>query len=313
MILQSGLNVRAVMFPEGEDPDSYARKSGPPVFREYLKENTKDFISFKTALFAREARQDPIARAKTIREIVASIAKIPDGVQRVVYIKETSNQLGIDESVLVSELNKILISERRKRKTDYREPDIMLVEKSVDVPPELAKFTTESIRLQEKESIRLLINYGLNEIEEELLLYEFLLSELEDVEFQTPVYRTIFETFKDNLKKGHVLDADYFLKNSPEEIKKEVVDMVANPYEISENWQHKRIFVPTEKDLLNRSVFENIIRLKYRIVSRLIEENIDEIREMDQPAEVDRLLRINMELKKIKSELGKKLGIVVAS
>jgi DNA primase len=114
MILQSGLNVRAVMFPEGEDPDSYARKTGPSAFRDYLKENTRDFISFKTALYAREAHQDPIARAKTIKEIVESIAKIPDGVQRVVYIKETSNQLAIDESVLVTELNKILISERKK-------------------------------------------------------------------------------------------------------------------------------------------------------------------------------------------------------
>ena len=89
--------------------------------------------------------------------------------------------------------------------------------------------------------------------------------------------------------------------------------MVANPYEISGNWRQKRIYVPTEKELLNRSVFENIIRLKYRIVSRLIEENIDEIRDLKDQEETDRLLKVNMELKKIKSELAKKLGIVVAS
>ncbi|MBR9998576.1 MAG: DNA primase [Cyclobacteriaceae bacterium] len=313
MILQSGLNVRAVMFPEGEDPDSYARKIGPSGFKEYLKDNTRDFISFKTALFAREAQQDPITKAKTIKEIVASIARIPDGVQRAVYIKETSVLLAIDESVLISELNKILISERQKRKSDAREPDISLIEKTAETTLDRSKSSTESIRLQEKESIRLLINYGLNEIEEEILLYEFILSELEDVEFQTPVYRTIFDTFKENLKKGHVLDADYFLKYGPEEVKKEVVDLVANPYEISVNWQNKRIFVPTEKDLLSRSVFDNIIRLKYRIVSRLIEENIEEIRELKKHDETDHLLKVNMELKKIKSELAKKLGIVVAS
>jgi DNA primase len=215
--------------------------------------------------------------------------------------------------VLIAELNKILINERRKRKRDTDEPDISLIEKTTREDPDLTKFTTESIRLQEKESIRLLINYGLNEIEEEILLYEFILSELEDVEFQTPVYRTIFDTFKENLKKGHVLDADYFLKNGPEEVKKEVVDMVANPYEISENWKNKKIYIPTEKELLNRSVFDNIVRLKYRIVSRLIEENIEEIRTIKQPDEIDRQLKVNMELKKIKSELAKKLGIVVAS
>jgi DNA primase len=313
MILQSGLNVRAVMFPEGEDPDSYARNTGPAGFREYLKDNTRDFISFMTGLLAREAQQDPITKARTIREIVASIAKIPDGVQRVVYIKETSQLLSIDESVLIAELNKILIAERRKRPVDTYEPDIALVEKTAEGEPDITKFSLESIRLQEKESIRLLINYGLNEIEEEILLYEFILSELEDVEFQTPVYRTIFDTFKENLKRGHVLDADYFLKNGPEEVKKEVVNLVANPYEVSENWKNKKIYIPSEKELLNRSVFDNILRLKYRIVSRLIEENIDEIREIKQTEEIDRLLKVNMELKKIKSELGKKLGIVVAS
>lgn len=313
MILQSGLNVRAVMFPEGEDPDSYARKIGPADFKDYLKENTRDFISFKTGLLAREARQDPITKAKTIKEIVASIAKIPDGVQRVVYIKETSRLLAIDESVLITELNKILISERQRRKTDLLEPDVTLIEKTTEEVSDLTKFSTESIRLQEKESIRLLIIYGLDEIEEEILLYEFILSELEDVKFQTPVYRTIFDTFKENLKKGHVLDADYFLKNGPDDVKKEVVDLVANPYEISENWRNKKIYVPSEKDLLNQTVFDNIIRLKYRIVSRLIEENIEEIKEIKQHEEIERMLKVNMELKKIKSELARKLGIVVAS
>jgi DNA primase len=312
MILESGLNVRAVMFPEGEDPDSYARKMGPADFKDYLNEHKRDFISFKADLLARESHQDPIAKAKTIKEIMASIAKIPDGVQRAVYIKETSRLLSIDESILITELNKILISERRKTKTSSREPDISLVEQASEVV-DLKNFTQESIRLQEKESIRLLINYGLNEIEEELLLYEFILSELDDVEFQTPVYRSIFETFKENLKKGHVLDADYFLKNGPDEIKKEVVDMVANPYELSANWENKRIYVPSETELLNRSVFDNIIRLKYRIVSRLIEDNIEELKEISNPDEIDRLLKVNMELKKIKSELAKKLGIVVAN
>jgi DNA primase len=313
MILESGLNVRAVMFPEGEDPDSYARKTGQAGFKEYLIGHTKDFISFKAALLAREARQDPIAKAKTIREIVASISKIPDGVQRAVYLKETGRLLSIDESVLIAELNKILIEERKRRKTETREPDISLIEKTAEEAPDLRNFTNESIRLQEKESIRLLINYGLNEIEEELLLYEFILSELEDVEFQTPVYRSIFETFKENLRNGQVLDAEYFLKNGPDEVRKEVVDMVANPYEVSINWENKRIYVPTEKELLNKSVFDNIVRLKYRFVSRLIEDNIQEIKDGNQPDEIDRLLKINMELKKIKSELGRKLGIVVAN
>ncbi len=312
MILQSGLNVRAVMFPEGQDPDSFARKLGPAAFREYILENTRDFISFKAGLYSREVHQDPITKAATIKEIVASIAKIPDGLQRAVYIKETGTLLSIDESILISELNKILLSERNKRKVDTSAPDITLIEKTTKESKDYTKITEERIRLQEKESIRLLINYGLNEIEEELLLYEFIISELEDINFQTPVYKTIFETFKENLKKGHVIDADYFLKYGAENVKKEVVDLVANPYEISANWSIKNIYVPTEKELLSKSVFDNIIRLKYQIVSRLIDENITEIKENKQTDDLDRLLKINIELKKIKSELAKKLGIIVA-
>ncbi len=316
MILQSGMNVRAVMFPEGEDPDSYARKLSPNEFRDYLTDNTTDFISFKVGLFVRDAQDDPIKKASTIKEIVASIAKIPDPVQRSVYIKETGNLLSIDETVLVSELNKILISQRKKKTEPDNRPDAELLEKTLgDQPsdiPVAEDLSKESIRLQEKESIRLLINYGLNEIEEEQLLYEFLLTELEDIEFQTPVYREIFEIFKENLKEGHVIDSKYLIENAPDDIKNEVIDLVTNRYEISENWSNKKVYVPVEKELLSKSALDNILRLKYRIVSRLIDENQKELKTQEQPGEIERLLKVNIELKKIKSELARKLGIIIA-
>ncbi|MGD9329138.1 MAG: DNA primase, partial [Cyclobacteriaceae bacterium] len=178
MILASGLNVRTVIFPDGEDPDSYARKIGSAGFKGYLESNVKDFISFKAELFARDALKDPIKKAQTIRDIVQSISKIPDPVLRSIYIKETSGKLRIDEAVLIAELNKILIAERNKAKNQPPPlPDIELIEKSIDVQHEPVHEVEESIKLQEKESIRLLINYGLNKIEEEHHLYEFLLKE----------------------------------------------------------------------------------------------------------------------------------------
>ena len=149
----------------------------------------------------------------------------------------------------MSELNKIFISERNKRKTDRQQPDLELIENTIESVSEPENYLKESIRLQEKESIRLLINYGLNRIEEEHQLYEYLLSELEDVEFQTPIYKEIFDTFKDHLKKGQVIDANYFIQNSSAEIKNEIIDMVTKRYEISENWISKKILVPKEEDL----------------------------------------------------------------
>ena len=312
MILASGLNVRTVIFPDGEDPDSYARKIGAAEFKGYLESNVNDFISFKAELFARDALKDPIKKAQTIKDIVQSISKIPDPVLRSIYIKETSGKLRIDESVLIAELNKILIAERNKVKNlPPPPPDIELVEKTLDVQQEQVNKVEESIKLQEKESIRLLINYGLNKIEEEHHLYEFLLKELEDVEFQTPVYNAILEIFKDQLKEGHIIDADYYIQNSPQEIKNEVIDLITQRYEISDNWGSKKIYVPKEEELLNRSAYENIIRLKHKVIKKLLDDNMKEMKRLKDDDEIERLQKVNIELNKIKVELGKKLGIIV--
>ncbi len=312
MILASGLNVRTVIFPDGEDPDSYARKIGSEEFKRYLESNVNDFISFKAELFARDALKDPIKKAQTVKDIVQSISKIPDPVLRSIYIKETSGKLRIDESVLIAELNKILIAERNKVKNQPPPlPDIELIEKSIDVQQEPVLEVEESIKLQEKESIRLLINYGLNKIEEEHHLYEFLLKELEDVEFQTPVYNKILEIFKDQLKEGHIIDADYYIQNSTPEIKNEIIDLITQRYEISNNWGNKKIFVPREEELLNRSAYENIIRLKHKIIKKLLADNMKEMKRLKDDDEIERLQKVNIELNKIKVELGKKLGIIV--
>jgi len=313
MILQSGLNVRAVIFPDGEDPDSYSRKIGPHAFKEYLDSNTKDFISFKAELYSKDASKDPIKKAETIKEIINSISKIPDPVLRSIYIKETGVLLKIDESVLLSELNKIFISERNKKRIQTQQPDTELIENAIESISEPPNQLEESIRLQERESIRLLINYGLNRIEEEHQLYEYILSELEDVEFQTPLYKEIFDIFKEHLKKGQVIDANHYIQNSREEIKNEVIELVTKRYEISENWLSKKIIVPREEELLTKSAFENIIRLKHRIIKRLLEENTNEIGKLTDSEEVIRLQKVNIELNKIKTDLGKKLGITISA
>lgn len=219
--------------------------------------------------------------------------------------------LRIEESVLIAELNKIFITERNKRKNLPPEPDITLIEQSIDVQHDKINGVEESLKLQERESIRLLINYGLNKIEEEHHLFEFLLQELEEVEFQTPIYNKIFLIFRENLKEGHIIDADYYLEHASEEIKKEVIDMITNRYEISDNWEHKKIYVPREEELLSRSAYENIIRLKHKIIKKLLDENMNEIKQLEDEDEIEKLQRVNIELNKIKVDLGKKLGIIV--
>src|SRR5687767_11707975 len=124
LVLKGGLNVRIVLLPDGEDPDSFSRKSGSTEFKKYLRDHTQDFISFKIGLYSKEASHDPIRKAEAIREIVASIGVIPDPIKRSVYIQETSQLLKISEAVLFTELNKLLIQERDKKVQDRARDEV---------------------------------------------------------------------------------------------------------------------------------------------------------------------------------------------
>ena len=314
MILEQGLNVRACVFPDGEDPDSYARKLGRSDFQQYLDTHTVDFIRFKTDLFTRNAKDDPIKKAESIREIISSISYISDPIKRAIYLRECSNQLQMDENTLYAQLNSIIRerSKKPKERGNYREEQV--------AEPELAEMLEESklseyqiISLQEKESIRLLLNYSLNVIEEEYKLYEFMLNELEDLEFQTPIFAQILTIFKEKLEQDQVINAEYLIKNGSEEIKATVIDLVSEKYVISINWNEKfEIYVPHEQEILKSVAFSNVFRLKFRVIKKLIKENMDKLKSATVPSEQEKLMLIHQELKRSEMEAARVLGNVIA-
>ncbi|UII24625.1 DNA primase [Fulvivirga maritima] len=314
MILQAGMNVRVVVFPEGEDPDSYSRKLGTSEFKKFLEDNTKDVISFKAALLAKEAARDPLKKAESIKEIVGSIAKMPDPIVRSVYVKETSNKMGIEESILFSELNKILIGDRRKQdKKDFKKGDQHdVLHTVIEEKTPTGVDAKESLAVQERESIRILLNYGFNEIEEEYHLYNYLLEQLEEVEFITPIYKEILEEFKKELANGKVVDGQYFIQNGSPEVKKLVVDLISERHDISNNWNDKyEIFVPRENDILENVVFTNVLRLKFRVIQQLVLDNLAKMKEAKDEESEEYHFKIHAELKKSEMEIAKSLGIVV--
>lgn len=313
MILEAGLNVRAVVFPDGEDPDSFSRKVGDVEFNKYLKHAAQDFISFKVGLFVKEAGDDPIKKAGTIREIVESISKIPDGIKRSVYLKEASGLLDMDEQVLITEQNKILIQKRKEKKEPAQDANAHLAQElaaAVETKQEIESINP--VKLQERESIRLLINYGLNQLEEDYQLHAYLLQELHGIEFETPVYREILEVFRQQLEKGTVPDSQFFIRNGSEAIKSEIVNLVTDRYALSPNWSDKyHIHVPNELELLHDVAYSNILRLKFRIVRKLIKENMQEMKHTLDEGEVERLQMVHQELKKNEMEIAKLLGNVL--
>lgn len=317
MILERGLNVRVVMFPEGEDPDSYARQLGTAGFQAYIKEQTTDFIRFKAELLSEDAANDPIKKAGMIREIVESISIIPDPVQRSVYIKETSDLLEIAENVLIAEQNKFLLKKRKDQ--SYKAERATEQQLGLDqiVMPEDMKEPqlnlSQIITIQEKESIRMLITYGLHEWED-ANVHEYILSELDEVDFETPVYKEILDIYKDRLSKGEIVNAEYFIHHASKHIATEVVDMITERYMISNEWEDKyQIIIPDEEAVLNSMVMGNILRLKLRVVQKMISTKMDEMKNAqgDDSAE-DEVLKKLSTLKQAEMHLADQLGIVLS-
>lgn len=316
LVLKGGLNVRVVLLPDGEDPDSFSRKMGSTAFQEFLRAHSKDFISFKTDLLAVEASADPIKKAEAIREIVTSIALIPDPIKRSVYIKETSNLLQIQETVLVTELNKILIQERRKREQEKiregsNEPVPDIYEDSIQT----SKADPSTIvQMQERETIRLLLNYAENGMDNDQNLAEFLLGQLDDVEFTNPVYKEIFETFRRGATEANQrIDNFYFLENGSDEVKRVVADLMTSRYETSPSWSEKfHIYFAHEKDVIQSVAESNVLRLKFRIIHKLIDDNLREMKQCKDDLSLDKHMAIHAQLKNAEKELASILGIVVS-
>ena len=313
MLLEGDLDVRAVLLPEGEDPDSYSRKLSVSAFQNFVDTEAKDIIQFKTHIFLNEAGNDPIKKARVIKDIVTSITKINDPVKRAVYIKECSSLLGIQEQALISEQNKILFDKHRGVKSKLPlapEPQHLADEEEVETIDII-----KVIECQEKESIRVLVNYGKESIKnhdlEEVKLIDYFLSEADEIQFTNPIYRRILDIFKARLKDGEIIDGSYLIATGDEGIKRTVVDLLAHPYEVSTNWNDKyKIHVPKEIEQLRDVTFTNILRLKFRIVQHLIDEESKKLVGVSEASAVDRMLDEINDLKKIEIDIAKILGNV---
>ncbi len=317
MILASGMNVKVVTFPEGEDPDSYARNVGTTAFQTHLEENATDFITFKVKLFADEAGNDPVKKAATIHGIVESIAKIPDPIQRAVYLQQSSKLLEIDESVLIAEQNKVLIKQHRaagKEKANYGLEKQVLAEKLEDENQKSVPVVeVNAIEWQEKESIRILLTYGLNEVEDHGKLSDYMLQELADINFETPIYAEMLSIIKAKLKDGILVDADYLLKNGAEHIRQEVINLTTEKYDVSENWHDMyKIYVPKESDIVDDLVYTNIHRLKLRIIQKLTDDQLEKLKHEPDPNKQEDLLKIITSYKKMEMDIAKVLGNIIA-
>ncbi|QBR13581.1 DNA primase [Sphingobacterium sp. CZ-2] len=338
MLLEEGLNVKILLFPDGNDPDSYIQSFGASAFKEYLSKHQEDFVFYKTNILLKDTGGDPIKRAEVIREVVQSIALIPDEIKVSVYLKQCSTLLDIEERVLLSELNKIRIDkakakDRKEAKKSANQaaaasapnldefiPAEMLAAmqaKGIALPEVSKPKVISSELLMEREFVRVLLNYG-----RELVTWEgngdvpvapFLLASLSDVELVDPTCKLIVEEFKRQAEKYQVPEAKFFFADENEEVSALAVDSLANKYDISPNWNDdkRKIFVPEEKDQLKDLVNQLIFRLKKNKIEQQMHQIREELKTVQDADGISMLLTKYQMLKEGEKLLGSLLGNTV--
>ncbi len=306
MILEQGMNVKVAALPEGEDPDSYIKKVGSQEFKRYLNSNIQDFVTFKAHLLNNDCKDDPIKRSEIIKDIVRSIAAIPDIIKRSLFIQSCSKVLKIDEEVLIAELNRLIDFKKGNRRN--------LNQNYSGVAPVsgIKQQVGDGIEVCEKELLSMFLKYGKEKLNEEQALENYILKELEDVEFITPKFKEILKIIKEKNISGEKIGANFFISHENEKIKTTVIDLIAEPYEISSNWEERAgIYINKESDNLQKSAYKNILRLKLKLLKKLIKENQMLFKEVDSEEKSEELLMIHNHLKKSEKQITDTLGIVM--
>ncbi|MEK6616276.1 MAG: DNA primase [Bacteroidota bacterium] len=323
MILEEGLNVRVVLFPEGDDPDSYARKHSESEVRTFINENKTDFIRFKTQLLYEDVKNDPIKKSELIKQIVESIALIPNAITRMVFIQECSKIMKMDEQALLTELNKAL------RKQYAKKTDELPIEETIDLdnPPVPQPIDTDrdSSEHNEKEIIRLLLNYGDKLLQmqreekdeegniktetENISVARFIVEHLlvDAINFEHELYGKIYAEFLSEETPA----MEHFIHHEDSEISRIAIDLTTFPYSISDWKQKHGIDVQKEEDILKIAVEHAIYSLKVRKLMQMITEIQKEIEHAESEEDIFTLVAKKKMLDQAKNAFSKELGWVV--
>ena len=293
LILEEGMNVRVCEFPDGEDPDSFAKKTPYEDLVVYLEENAKDFIQFKASLLMKDAKNDPIKKAELIRDIVASISKIPDRIQREIYIQECSRIMDISEQVLLSTLAQLVkkdisdigkkIKQEQKSFEVIKSESVNQVEK-VDVLYQLERTIIKILLLygnikEEFEDVLLKTNAN-GEVEntiekKEYFVYQrvYLSLQEDEVELANPLFKDIYNNLVDYFNQNESYNIEQYLMQLPQEFAQEVTDILMEDEKLAlHDWGGQNIFVKQKNETISQYVSETILTMRWYLVDKIIEE-----------------------------------------
>ncbi|MCC5916034.1 MAG: DNA primase [Cryomorphaceae bacterium] len=309
MFLREGLRVQTLLFPEGEDPDSYARSHSREELHDFLQKEVKDFLLFKVDFLLAEADGNPMMKAEAIREVVRTLSLMPSEVDRDVYVRESSRLLDTDENLLFSEVNrarsKQVEKEHASKKAAPAENISVIHKKTEETVHQAKKSTTYS---QEAHLCKLLLNFGqtncrfrlINEegvlskpAEEEESVASYIVNEIEadGLRFQEKLFFHIYEAYKTAVLEGEPLpEQKQFLRSEDQECVKIAIDLTEEKYRLSD-WNAKGIFPKSEMDTLEQNVRESVLRFKEKMLHQLIEDSKAKLLESESDATTSEIMK----------------------
>ena len=330
LILEEGMNVKVCTFPDGEDPDSFAKKTSYDDLVAYLENNAKDFIQFKASLLMDEAKNDPIKKADLIRDMVTSISKIPDRIQREVYIQECSRIMDISEQVLVSTLaqltQKEVVEVDKKAKKEQKSFEVV----KNDMPQATEK--VDILYRLERKIIEILLLYGNKEEEFEdtflkandegeietvtekkkLKVFQriYLSLQEDEVELANPLFRAIFNDLINHYLQNESFSLEQYLMHLPPEYAQEVTDILMEDEKlVMHNWEGQNIFPKSKNDTIAQNVSETILTMRWYLVGSIIEELKNSISSETDNTE---FISMIMDYNTLTTSFSKKLGRVMS-
>ena len=332
LILEAGMNVKVCSFPDGEDPDSFAKNNSYEVLKQYLDENSKDFIQFKADLLVKEANNDPIKKAELIRDMVQSISKISDQIKREVYIKECSRIMDISEDVLYNTLAQMLkkdISDANKKYTEEKKA-FEVHKNNEQLQPEKINILYE---LEQKIIEILLINGSKTDDFTETFLskdeagtilevketntykvYEkiYLALQEDEIELSNPMFKTIYTDIINYYNQNIEFEIDkYISQTSPEIANKITSILMLEERDILHKWESRKIVVEAKNINLAQSVNETILSYRWYLLNNIIEENKNNIT-ADVTIDNSEILSTIKDYLSLTSVIAKNLGRVLA-
>ena len=323
LVLEQEVNVKVLLLPEGEDPDSFSRTMGASDLMAYIEKHETDFIVFKTNLLLKDAKDDPVKRANLIIDIVRSIAIIPDGIVRAVYVRECSSILNVDETVLYNEINKII----HKVKEDTWKKDQRSNLPEDQSPQQFAESSAflrsaNECDLEERALVRTLLNFG-GEIlfsdkdeagkEEQMLVGEYIISEImsDELESVNPLYKLVFDQYSENLKNVSFNSKTFFRDHSNEKVSQLAADILSEPHQLSGLWTRNESVIESEEMKLKEIVPKLVNEYKGKKVRLLMKEVMQEMQKAQETKDSDRMMELmkqKMVLDQIKNAIDKELG-----